>query len=383
MKIKSLAITVVVLAILAAAAYWYNRPLPPPPPDPLVGKPVLTSATVVKAAGIRITDQGKTVTLTREPDGSWKDDSYYGLPADFSKLSSLVQSFTSATITRVVTTRPDRLARLDFSGTSVQLLDASGHPYADVDLGKEDDQGGRFLRYDGQPKAYLSSNLDAWIDNDAKNWADSALVNVSSDDVARIEFTFPSAKPIVATRKTKDAPWTASDLPKGMQLAPDKISSALSTLTGLRFSDTSATNDPQALAAKQHLRLFRLTTFSGKTITVALGRKPEEKRLLPPAPAKPGMRTVAMHKAPAGGAQTQKGATRAPAKPKPQYQTIPAGPVYVFVHSSDSDSKIAKLMRLRAYQVDEYNFTSLPQTPADLLETAPAPPPKPAAKAKP
>jgi hypothetical protein len=358
MKNKTLAVAVVVLAALCALVYWFNRPPAPPPADPRVGQTVFASAAVEKAAGIRITDQGKTVTLARQADGSWRVDSYYGAPADFSKLSSLINDFTSVKIDRLVTRNPDRIARLDFGGTRVELLDGTGHVAVRVDLGRNADQGGRFIRYDSEAQAYLA-NLTSWIDNEAKNWADSSLVNIKADDVARMEIRFPAAPPIVMTRVSKSGAWTAADLPAGKQLIADKVNSTLSTLTSLRFSDTSDLSDPQAAAAKSHALVFGLTAFDGKTVSIALGRRPEEKKLKAPAP------TPASAKGPVPMAK--------PAAP--EYETIPAGPVFAFIKTSDPRAPTVEMMRKRSFQVDEYSFTGLPQKPSELLEAAPPKPP--------
>ena len=59
----------------------------------------------------------------------------------------------------------------------------------------------------------------------------------------------------------------------------------------------------------------------------------------------------------------------------PEYETVSAGPVYVFISSSDSAAPINGLMQKRAFQVSDYIFTGLPQNPADFFEPAPPPPP--------
>jgi hypothetical protein len=51
-------------------------------------------------------------------------------------------------------------------------------------------------------------------------------------------------------------------------------------------------------------------------------------------------------------------------------ETVPAGPVFVVVSSSNASAPVNALMRLRAFQVDEYTFTSLPQKPGELFEPA-------------
>ncbi|HVU33932.1 MAG TPA: DUF4340 domain-containing protein, partial [Opitutaceae bacterium] len=195
MKLRTLAISVVVLAIISAVVYVAQRPGPPPSQDPRVGHPLADRAVIEKAAQLQVTDSGKTVTLTRQPDGSWKDASYYDLPADFSKLSTFVGSLTDAKVERFVTANPERLERLEFKDTRIELLDSAKKPLWSVVLGKNAETGGgRFLKFGDENKAYLA-NLDAWIDSDPKNWANSELLNVKPDDVAKVEVEFPAVPP--------------------------------------------------------------------------------------------------------------------------------------------------------------------------------------------
>jgi hypothetical protein len=368
MKLKTLIVTIAILAVLSGIAYWANRPEAPAVSDPRIDKTLVDSSAIDKAAKLRLSDQGKTVVLSRQPDGSWRDESYYQMPADFSKLSSFVGDLSSAKIQRLVTTNPGRLARLEFKDTKIELLDSSDHPILSLTLGKNSDTGGRFVRYEDEPKAYLAG-LNAWMDTEPKNWADAQLLNVKPEDVAKVEVAFDQAPTVVLSREKKDGAWTAAPTPAGQQVKADKVSSLLSSLGTVRFSDTTAPDDAQAAVAKKHVRTFKLTTFDGRTLTVALGRKPEEKKLKavekkpePPVPAK----TVA-------GAKPA--AAEKPAEP--EYDTIPAGPVYAWIASTDSKAGVNALMQKRSFQVDDYTFTGLPQKSDELFEPAP-PPPSPA-----
>ncbi len=352
MKLKSLVLVVVVLAALSGVAFWLNRPPPPPPSDPRVGQPLVETGLIDKAARLRLTDQGKTVELSRGANGSWQDDSYFGLPADFSKLSSFINDLTGAKVDRLVTSNPDRIGRLEFTGTRLALLDAAGKDMWAVNLGKNAEQGGRFVRFGDENKAYLAS-LNAWLDTDPKGWANATLLDLKADDIASIEVPLDDAAATTLSRAKKDDPWKAAPLPTGKQLRSDKVAGILSSLGSLRFSDSSDPKEAAIGAARHHLKTYRLTTFAGKTYTVELGRKPEEKKLKPLAQSpkvdlsfKPGQKPAADAKPPA-----------------PEYETIPAGPVYVWVSPLPSPS-----FGSRAFQVDEYTYTSLPQKAEDLFE---------------
>jgi hypothetical protein len=360
MKLRSLVIAVAVLAILSFAAYRGNRPAPVPAADPRVGTPVLGPDTVAKASGLVVSDQGKRVELTRGSDGAWRVTSYYDLPADFDKMSHFVQDLNEAKVERFVTGNPERLARLEFKDSAVILNDSAGKPFWKLTIGKAPDSGnGRFLRFGDEPKAFFSG-LHVWLDTDPKSWADAKIPTAQADDVARVEIPFDDGKTVVASRAKKDGPWTAG-APTGQKLVADKVAALVTTLTSLRFSDTVDPKDAGAAEAARHLRTFRLTTFDGKTVMVALGRKPEEKKLKPPAP--PTKEEAAAKPA----------ATKAEIKPiLPEFDTIPAGPVFAVVSSSDPHAAVNDLMKRRAFQLDDYTSTGLPQKPEELFEPAKA-----------
>jgi hypothetical protein len=362
MKLRTIVIVVALLAALSVAAYLRNRPQPAPPADARVGKPLLDSDTALRAAGIVVSDQGKTVELERGADGTWRVKSYYGMPADFEKIARLVQDLNEAKVERFVTANPGRLQHLEFKDSSITLDDASGKPLWSVTLGKAPDSGnGRFIRFGAEPKAYFSGT-HVWLDTDAKGWANAQLVAVKPDDVAKVEIGFDSGAPVVVTRAKKDGPWTAAGGPAGGKLVPDKVSTLLTTLTTLRFSETVDPKDPAAAAASPHMRTFKLTTFGGQVVSVELGRKPEEKKLKPPVADKEALAALAK---PADAKAEPKPVT-------PEYDTIPAGPVFAVVADSETKDPVNALMGRRAFEVDEYAFTGLPQKPDDLFEAAKA-----------
>ena len=358
-----------------------SRSSPPPPPK--------------KAAKVRLTADGKTVELAKAADGGWRVTSYYDFPADFEKLARFIDDLTSAKVDRFVSAQPAVLARLEFKDTKFSLLDAAGAPLVELTLGKTDDAGGRFFRYGGEDKAF-QARFDPSLDTDSKNWADATLLKLTASDIAKVELGFPTvengggapspradAPTITATRAKKDSPWTAEHAPAGQQLKAAALDPILNSLTALRFTDTTATDDVAAAAARASSRTAKLTTFDGKTITVVLGRKPEEKKLKPPAATPPAETNPADATPPA--LLTKPDATKpadnaAPAKPaEPEYDTVPAGPVFAFITHSDASAPVNALMQKRAFEVTDYLFTSLPQKPEDVFEPLPPLPAPPAA----
>jgi hypothetical protein len=382
MKLKTLALAVAILAVLSLAAYYLQRPPAPAGADPRTDQPVFDAKVLEKAARIRLTDQGRTVVLARQPDGRWSVPSYYDLPADLSKLSRFIDDLSSARIQRLVTRNPERLARLEFKDASVALLDPADKALWTLALGKEAEGGGRFIRFDDETRGY-QANLAVFLDSTARNWADTLLVDLKPDDVAEVEITFGDDAPVKATRARKEDAWVAEKAPPGLRIRGDRIPSLLSTCTGIRFQDTSDLTDANVGAARKHLRTVRLATFDHRTITVELGRKPEEAIVKPaetaknaPAPAASTAGNAVAKGETAAGTSAPEIAVSAQAKPEePKTETIPAGPVYAFVASSDSGAAVNALMKKRAFQTFDWNFTSLPQKRDELFEPVPAPPP--------
>ena len=385
MKLKSIVRIIAILAALSAVAFFATRPTPAPVADTRIGQPLADRAIVEKATKLRLNDQGKTVTLVRQADATWKVSSYHDFPADFSKLATFIGSLTDAKLERLVTSSPARIALLEFKDTKIELLDATDKELWAVTLGKNPDTGsGRYVRYGAEAKAFLAS-LSAYLDTDSKNWANTELLALKVDDVAKIEIPFVAANAseptsLTVSRATKDAPWTAEKTPDGQKLKADKISAVLSSLSSIRFSETNDLTDANAVAAKATERLFKIETFDKKVLKIALGRKPEEKKLKPITPPAEGQSALSslgtaadMLKKDADGKPAD------PAKPiAPEFETIPAGPVFVSIASSDASASVNALMQKRAFQISDYTFTSLPQKSDELFEPAPV-----AAPAKP
>ncbi|MBC7367670.1 MAG: DUF4340 domain-containing protein [Undibacterium sp.] len=383
MKLKSLLLIVAALAALSVVVFIIRRPASPASTDARQSRPLLDAATADRVAEIRLTEAGKSVILTRDAAGTWHVPAYYDFTADFSKIARFISELTDAKITRLVTTSPDRIARLEFKDTPITLLDSGAKQLWTATLGKSAETGGgRFLRFGAESKAYLTS-LNTYLDLDPKNWANPELLALKPDDITKIEIPFSPAAAsagdpasITFTRAKKEDPWTTTSTPAGQKLKPEALTPTLTALTSLRFSETTDLTDANAIAAKANERLFKLETFDGKVIKIALGRKPEEKKIKPPvADAKNGL--AALGTATDLAKQAAEGKPADPTKPiVPEFETIPAGPVFVNIsHSEGAAAPVNVLMQKRAFQIADYTFTSLPQKASDLFEPAAIRPP--------
>ncbi len=376
MKLKTLLIVVAILAALSATAWWLNRPaLPPSLADSQVGRPLLDAASAAKLARVRLNENGKSVVLVRTGDTGWQVASYHDLPMDFSKLATLVKSLMTARVERLVTASPERIARLGFVETAITLLDETEKPLLELSLGKQADGGGRFIRFGSDKPAYLA-RLDAWLDLEPRNWADTALVHFTPTDIAKITLPVPgAAAPLSLVRTDATAAFTAEATPEGKRLKVDKVTSLMDALYNLRFSETVALDDPKPVGARAAARTVMLTTFGGKTLTFAIGRDPE--RTVVKADAlKPDLALPAQLVATAAKPTPLPSADKAgPGSftAGPLTDKIPAGPVFVFITDSDASAVVNAAMKRRAFQVGEFAINAIPASADALFELIPPP----------
>lgn len=374
MKLKNIIIVILALAALAGGAYFLNRPERGSTSDEHVGQPLLDPSLVERASQIELSENQQTVRLHRSGSGAWLVESYHDLPADFAKLSSLVTSLTSAKVERLVTQNPERIARLEFKDTRVALADAAGKKLVTFTFGKDAEGGGRFVKFDEAPKAYLS-RVHPWLDATARNWADTALLTFSNDDVASLTVAFASGEPLTLSRTDKSAPFTAASTPAGQQVKAAAVTSLLSNLGNVRFTETSEPDAPEAVGARDHARTITLKTFDGKTYTVAIGRQPEHTVVKPEATQPDPEKTAALvaeiaQPVPIATDPEKSGPA---AMVGPLTEAVPAGPVFAFVTYSDASAPINGVMKKRAFQVSEHLLTSLPAQSSELFEPTPEP----------
>ena len=356
MKLRPLLITLAVLAPAAGAVWWLQRPAPPAQAaDARLGQRVADPAQLATATRVRLKNSGKTVELVRTDDGRWTLAADAGgpvLPADASRLTRLAADLVSPKVERLVTENPTRIATLELDGTEVAFLDSTGKSLLELDLGKNADGGGRFLRYGDEAKAYLA-RLNLFVDAEASSWRDTALVALKSEDVASLTFAFPGG-PVVISRPDAKTGWTSPAAPAGQQVKTSTITSQLTNLTGLRYTQVASNLDPGVIAARVLTRDVTLTTFDGRTVKIALGRSPEV-----PKPAKP------TPPAPADGSTPP---------PEPDEPPAPPRPVYAEITDSKPDAILAAAARTHAFEIGDWIHTGLPAAAADLFEPVPAPP---------
>jgi hypothetical protein len=338
MHLRPLLLSVAVLAPLAAAVWWFQRPEPPPSLNSArIGQRLAEPDALARADRVELKLGAASIAFARSTDQRWFIEGSPALPADLSKLSRLASDLVATRIERLVTSNPDRIATLGLDETSIAYFDADRAPLIRLDLGRTAESGGRFLRYPGDPGAYLA-RLSTHLDPTPESWRDTALLpGIQSSDLASIRISFPDTnETLVASRASAADPWTAENLPEGRRLKSSALNGHATTLAGLNYTSVVPKIDPAAAAARVFPRPFVLTTFDGREIKLEFQR----------VPAPPSTSDDA-----------------APTPPQPR-------PVYVELTDGAGDSLLAAAGRTHAFEVAEWIFNGLPIKLDDLLEDA-------------
>lgn len=346
MKLPHLALAVAGVCVVATALILLR--------DDDGGAPALaaTDATLVprdalaSATRFDITNAGATATLVKGPDGVWVVENYHGLPADFDRLARLIRDLAAAKLEDVASTAPETIARLEFGPQQIVVHPASGTPFT-LEIGKASAGGGRFVRRTGDPAAYTSS-FNAFLDGSPRGWADTRLATFEPAAVRTIRARFADGATFEATRADATSAYGTTSLPEGRQLDLSTLDRLVTTLSTLRFTDTTDTTAEDAVAAREHERVYELGLDGGATLTFAIGRRPA-----PPPPPAP---------APADG----EAAATPPAAPAPQ-----PGPVFVRVAHSDPTAPINAWMQRRAFQIGEWQWQQFPENATGLAVALP------------
>lgn len=367
MNLKTLSISVLILAVLSGIVAWLNRPVAAADSDPRVGQSLLADIAANDAQALTLTQDGETVKLQRDDEKNWRVTSYHDLPADDAKLRRLVQELADADIVRVVTRNPERAARLELGDSTVTF--GSAVSASTITFGKNAQRGGRYLKFDEAEDApvYLTA-ATTFLDTTAKNWANTALTAFEASDIKQLEIEFAAGEQITVTRDAAESDWQASELADDQRLRAASVTSLLNQLSSLRFTDTAAPDTEDVIAATENASVFNLTTFEDETLTVAIGRKPE-RTIIKETAVDPVAAVADLTAAPDGG----------PANPADALEdlteTIPAGPVYASIHGPASRAPLASAQHKLAFQIADYIFTGLPTERAGLLDKGPPVPP--------
>lgn len=360
MNLKTLYASAGILAVLAAIVYFVKTRDTAPLDDPRIGQPLVHPPSLRSAMKIALDGGDQQLTVARDSENSqWLLAERANLPVDMAKLSRAIQSVTESKLERLVTSKPERFEELGFAGESIAFLDAGGAVIAKVEVGRPTESGKQLVRLNDEDKAFLASQ-EISLDGDPDAWLAKSLLTFDRDATRSVEIAFANGDTLAAARDSADAEWqAAAALPEGKILDSAALARAVNRFAALTFTQTAALDSEDVEQARAHSHSYEIALADGPTYTVRIGRRPE--RTAEPQP-------------PAEG-ETEDAEAEAP-----EPETVPAGPVYAFIESSDASAPINGYMKAYAFEVSAYTFTSLPADLAALLKDAPEPEPEPEAE---
>ena len=342
MKLRTLIIVTVTLAVVTiAGCYIRNASLTTPQDDPLVGTSLLEQEVLKDIHRIEIKKTDSDAILEISDTGDWVVRSLYDLPADFAKLNTLIRDITSAKVQRKITSREDRIERLDLTQGTVKLMTGADDVVFEVTYGKSLSGGGRAFVFGREKTAYQSST-SPFIDANSNNWAVKTLYQFEADEVAGIQFSL-TGETWGVRRDDKDKDFI-STVPADVRIPKNAaIKSLLNRFTNLRFLEVSerATEQDKEIwrNAQENTRTIKFTFFSGETVTVKMSQwsppEPEGEEEAPPS----------------SGTET----------------------TYLNISSSQADHPTNGIMDRLAFTASSYSFSGIP---VELSEVADFPEPE-------
>ena len=168
---KNLAVLAVAAVALGGAALYLNSSSRPAGAK-LNGEKVLPGLDAAEVASIEF---GEKLRLSAG-DGGWKIDTYYGYPADRTKIADNLMKLVELKVGQVA--RGKKIEKPE----SLVLRDAAGKALAELPLGERHAKWGhgRYALYKGEA-VLLSDQLDAFestdADADAKRWCETKIVD--------------------------------------------------------------------------------------------------------------------------------------------------------------------------------------------------------------
>jgi hypothetical protein len=355
MNIRNLYISAGVLAVLAIVTSLFKKSDSAPLLDDRVGTPIIEPAALRDTAKIIVETEEESLTFTNAGESNlWTLEERFNLPTSYDRISELARNVSEASIQRLVSENPERIATLGFeTGESIRFVDNSGNDIVAFQLGKETENGRQFMRYEGEEKAFL---VDAtfFINSNLDSWLEKKLVDFEADDVTSIEASLQNGEQISVTRENADSDWeTTGTLPEGKILNQSSIGQIATRISGLTFTATAKTGNENVVAAKEHSHRFTLKLSNGDSYEYAIGRQPEVK-----------VEKEVEREGENGETTTE----------IEEEVVTPEGPVYYFIASSNNDDPVNAYMDRAAFEASSYQFTSLPDTLDKLLSDAPPEP---------
>ena len=227
---------------------------------------------------IKIQNQGKAITLTRNED-FWTVKENDGYPASLGKIRELLLGVANLERVEPKTKKPENYARIGLQdpgdgskSTQITLIAGQEKKLADVIIGDskpakgDESQSSYYIRALDDPQSWLANGKlpNQW---DPKNWLDSDIIVMKRDRIQQVKVTHEDGEVVYIHRDKPDTrDFILESLKEGEQVtAPYEVNNVATTFTTMRFDDVKSKTSAEL--PDKPVYTAELTTFDGMTVT--------------------------------------------------------------------------------------------------------------------
>lgn len=293
MRLKTLVVLLIILALLAGAGILMVRQKAPEESAKAMGSPFLKDLPAKEIASVTIHTPDSKVQLAIEA-GRWVVKNRYGYPADFPRLSDLVQKLMNSKVGRKFDASPAVLNRLrlrrdddknaskDEKGTAIIFKDSKEKTVARVLLGKILKGGregmfpeGQYVRMNDETVVYLIDKQFGTLDAQPSEWLKKDLLNVPSGDIREIRCVGPNGKTVLYAfkRPEKGKNLEPERLPPGKKIQESVLSQLAGALASLRIKDVADPRLDLSSAGMEHSPRLEYRLYDGLIYDIYPGGK--------------------------------------------------------------------------------------------------------------
>lgn len=282
MKSKTFIVMLGICAALGAAAVFISRPQQPEGGSTLLGQVLLPDLAVQEIAAITLASPDGEVRLHRKND-AWRVSSRFDYPADFQKITRLVQQLREMKIGRAFEADGDVTDRLalnppgtdgvpaERTATRIVLENPQGSALADLLLGRTSSKTStQYVLPKGKTQVYLVDQSFEFLSKTATDWLDTTLLDIPAASIREVICRDPKTGTERYTLR-RMAEGQAAELvapPKGRSVRRTKVDEVIEALSGLDIDDVA---DPAAPAPPDADLLLEYRLFDGSIYTLSVG----------------------------------------------------------------------------------------------------------------
>jgi len=297
MKVKTLAILLIVLAVLTGLVFVVLIQRTPREGKRELGSPLLKNLPANDVASVAILEAGgKGVQLARMGD-RWVVKNRFGYPADFQKIVEFVRKLRNAKIGRSFEATKGVLERLHLKdpadknapeeekGTAIIFADAKGKTLVRVIMGEpmKGGQGGMFpegqyVLLGNRKTVYLIDKQFEGLAKTPADWLKKDLIDVKAADVREVLCVAPDGK---TTRFAFKRPAKGKDLEQvhpvpGKEIKRTSLNRLAGALSALRIEDVLDPARVKGSIGMEHSAKLEYHLFNGMIYDLYPGEKCKE-----------------------------------------------------------------------------------------------------------